>query len=216
METIIPRIIGLNGYKRSGKDTTGALIRRFYDNNTVKAVAFADRVKIFAARSLGYEGSGVDLVNLMNSLKEYGFVQEYTETNEKYVNGRDFICNVGDTGRRMFGLDFWVDQVLPKPLEHHPSRDVRMVQASKELDIMYPGIQVLVVTDVRYPNEAERVLRLGGEVWNVQRPGVVSDGKATEQPLDPSLITAHITNDSDLESLQERVGVLLGNEARLP
>ncbi len=33
------------------------------------------------------------------------------------------------------------------------------------------GLQLVVVDDVRFPNETELICRLGGEVWLLQRPG---------------------------------------------
>ena len=35
--------------------------------------------------------------------------------------------------------------------------------------------------DVRFPNEAEMIRRLGGELWLVDRPGVVYEGRSCER-----------------------------------
>lgn len=42
-----------------------------------------------------------------------------------------------------------------------------------------------VVTDVRFPNEAQRIVDLGGEVWRVTRPGVGPvNGHVSESAMD--------------------------------
>jgi hypothetical protein len=70
-------------------------------------------------------------------------------------------------------------------------------------------VDCVAITDLRYPNEAQRVLDLGGEVWEVVRPGLVSDGHASEQTLPRDLVTLTIENDSDVADLQLKVRTLL-------
>ena len=76
----------------------------------------------------------------------------------------------------------------------------------------YPDVDVLCVTDVRYPNEADRVHQLGGEVWQIVRPGLESDGHSSEIPLPAEKVDLSIFNGFEIETLYSTVEeVLAGN-----
>lgn len=190
------KLIGVNGFKRSGKDTTfraieGALFTR---NLPVARRAFADKLKIMAALALGLEGESLELIELMDEFKEVGYLNYGCRGNEEWgdISGRQYLQMFGDKARGVFGDTFWVDQVVPLD----PDR-------FKELWACEPGGHDLpfvgVITDLRYANEAERVLQLGGEVWEIIRPGLESDGHITERPLPRELVTHRFYNDSTLD-----------------
>ena len=66
----------------------------------------------------------------------------------------------------------------------------------------------IVITDVRFPNEADLITRLGGQVWRIVRPEYATTshcGHASEQQQDK--ITPRITliNDGTLEMLYEQI-----------
>lgn len=193
-------LIGINGLKTSGKDTTFGFIEELaYEKFKVaKRVAFADKLKIMAARALGYEGEPVELIALMDVFKDEGTVESYyydAETNAprgKTLTGREFLQIFGAKARDVFGDTFWIDQVLPRAGDYpeHALRD------------RYPDADYVCVTDVRYPNEAERVLDLGGVVLEIERPGLESDGHDTEKPLPSELVSHTIFNDGTLLNLR--------------
>jgi hypothetical protein len=49
------------------------------------------------------------------------------------------------------------------------------------------------------------VLRLGGETWEIVRPGLESDGHSSENPLPRELVTRVIVNDGTVDDLREKV-----------
>lgn len=65
---------------------------------------------------------------------------------------RRFLQDVGHNARIVFGTDFWIDQVLEKREEGYEEN--------------------IVVTDMRYPNEFERINWLGGWTVRINRPGL--------------------------------------------
>ena len=68
----------------------------------------------------------------------------------------------------------------------------------------------VVIDDVRFPNEAEMIRRLGGELWLVDRPGVVYEGDhASEGALADVVPDAVINNGGSLKQLREVVAALL-------
>jgi hypothetical protein len=68
----------------------------------------------------------------------------------------------------------------------------------------------VVIDDVRFPNEAEMIRRLGGELWLVDRPGTAYEGgHASEGALVDLMPDAVINNSGSLEDLQTIVHGLL-------
>jgi hypothetical protein len=206
------RLIGLNGFKTAGKDTCYELIAE-HSCGSVKRLAFADKMKIAAAKSIGYSGSDHELINIMNAFKQRGklaakpsyprlardgagWLPENIPSVE--MDGRTFLQNFGHFHREVFGDNFWVDLILPEAIEHTPGMTDEDHANVNRLRLLqrHPNVDKLVVTDVRYPNEAERILSLGGEVYEITRINVESDGHETEQPLDRSLVTAQLRNNS--------------------
>jgi hypothetical protein len=120
-------------------------------------------------------------------------------------SGREYLQWFGGHARTVFGDSFWVDQVLPTPSKA-TDKEWGNYKALKE---RYPGVDILCITDVRYPNEAQRVLDLDGEVWVVERPGLESDGHSSEEPLPVELTNLFIPNDGTLLDLQEKVEILI-------
>jgi hypothetical protein len=215
------RLIGLNGLKKSGKDTICEIIKRDYTRpgpeGRVERRAFADKLKIMAALALGFDREEGALIALMDSMKDRSTISVLYGDPETQVpfdrdeailhdlTGREYLQNFGNHARRVFGDSFWVDQVLPDgsaAFQHVWETVGRNTEGARNTGVL-PAIGV--ITDVRYPNEAFKVLQNGGEVWEVVRPGLVSDGHITEQPLDRALVTQTITNDGTLEDLARTV-----------
>jgi hypothetical protein len=172
-----------------------------------------------AAMALGFEGSEESLIARMDDAKErwifhikrevaYGVRGPAYEpvTN---LTGRQYLQNFGNHARAVFGDTFWIDQVLPAPHYSFDSLDretwLNPRENERNLKQRYPNVDVLCITDLRYENEAERIKLLGGVIWEVQRPGLTSDGHITEQPLPRELVDAEIINDSTLDVLEARV-----------
>ena len=139
-------IIGLSGRKGSGKDTVAAYLMK---EHGFERKAFADPLKQSVAALLGVEFSDIEkFKNDDDCVVDLGFQSD----NECISNltFRMFLQRYGTEAHRdIFGQDFWVDLTLP-------------VQG------FYPG-RAIVVTDVRFANEAARVRELGGLVVRVIR-----------------------------------------------
>jgi len=222
------RLIGINGFKRSGKGTVADLIEDCAPYGMIYQIGFADKLKRFAAATLGFgELSPQAQVALMDEFKITGqllidpdasaFQENRTPSGPRSaITGRQFLQEMGVRGRELFGDTFWIDQVLPRPLASEgatqmgPSLAVFVAEKHAELLAqMYPDVDIVAITDLRFENEAERVIALGGEVWEVKRPGTASDGHASEQPLPDELITVTIDNDGSLEDLRVKVEALV-------
>jgi hypothetical protein len=207
MGRILMQLIGINGFKGSGKDTVFEQIKlELADNGPVRRIAFADKLKCMAMLALGYEGTAAELIEAANLLKESGVVESrYFPTRSivsEYLSGREYLQRFGDHARQVFGESFWIDQILPEAPGYFLPNEIPNELALSE---RYPDTDYLVVTDVRYPNEAQRVRDLDGLVWEIKRPGVESDGHSSEKPLPEELVDLTILNDGPIEQLRRRV-----------
>jgi hypothetical protein len=173
----------------------------------VYEIGFADKLKILAAKILGHHIAPRDAIALMDEFKEFGVIthgmwdpSDARDHRAHMLSGREFLQNLGNEARNVLGDTLWIDLVLPRP-----ARATREGQDEQDniLNVrdMYPDVDIVAITDLRYENEAERVKALGGVIWEVVRPGLTSDGHASEQPLPRSLVDFTINNTSDLAHL---------------
>lgn len=203
-------LIGINGFKKAGKGATAEAVEKLYAGN-VLGVGFADKLKILAAKALGYTTlSDEDCIALMNQWKDTGWLEGGEVGGiapEVAISGRQYLQNLGNEARNVFGDTFWIDMVLPNPGAMEGWIGQPAVTAAMQL--RYPGVDCLCITDLRYQNEAERVKALGGVVWEVVRPGLESDGHDSEQVLPRELIDLVIQNDGTLDDLEAEVEAAL-------
>lgn len=182
-------LIGLSGRAGSGKDQSYEYVREWAESKglPVRRDGFADRLKLSAALALGYQGSLEECVAICNEIKQEGWRIEVVEPSGDvhFISGREYLQFYGtEAHREVFAPDFWVSVVM---------------------DRYEPG-EVLVVTDVRFPNEAEAIRSAGGQVWQLVRPDFRLDSAhASEIPLPPELIDRTIANDRTLRKLRKQV-----------
>ncbi len=138
MSIELPRIVGLCGRKGSGKDTAAAVLTaRGYEN-----VKFAGGLKTMLRALLSYQGYGVWEIDEMIE----GSLKETTMDTLAGKDPRYAMQTLGsEWGRKLMGEDFWVETAISR---------------MKKFDRV-------VVTDVRFPNEAEAIEKLGGIIVGV-------------------------------------------------
>ena len=76
-------------------------------------------------------------------------------------------------------------------------------------ELIAQGVSRIVVTDVRFPNEAYKIRDIGGEIWRIERPGAGSltgSDDESETALDQWPYDVVLYNDSDLSELARKVG----------
>lgn len=145
-------IIGLAGFKRTGKDTFAS----YFPSNFTR-MAFAEPLKQAAA--IIYD---VPITVFEDELKD--------ATNEKWgITHRDMLINVGQKMREI-DPDHWVRLMKMRIMSDF--------QRYRQLSITD---QHILITDVRQPNELQMIEHLGGAVYLVQRKGVVWNGHPTEK-----------------------------------
>lgn len=208
------RLIGLNARARAGKDTAFEVIFRAARAHDKKAqrVAFADKLKLSAARSVGFDPKdAAEAVAICNKIKEGGHVNTVYYDPEKLnprgasITGREFLQRYGtESHRDVFGDDFWIDALLPRPSGASVDGE-----DERALRVRFPDTDVVVVTDIRFENEARRIRGLGGEVWYIDADARLGELPAyahvSERPLPERLIDRTLYNNCDLLTFQKAV-----------
>lgn len=160
-------IVGVIGKKRAGKDTFG---KALIEAHGFTRVAFADplRQALLALDPLvGISGTIERLRKLEPGLQASTYVRLRKlidvvgwEIAKDYVpEVRRLLERFGTDSIRSLDDDFWVRMAVEK------------IQATDG---------PVVVTDVRFPNEADRIRELGGSIVRVIRPDQVVDAGAHE------------------------------------
>ncbi|MFF7361070.1 hypothetical protein [Streptomyces sp. NPDC008125] len=180
--------IGLIGHAQAGKDSVAGRLHQRYG---YQRVAFADRVRAAALRTdpLIPTSYGVH-TRLSTLVRAVGW--DYAKTT--YPEVRRILQTVGQTVRDT-DPEFWVRAARPA------------ISAAHEL-----GLPV-VVSDVRYANEARWLLDNGFSLIRVTRPGAGLSGDAgrheSETELDSWATDLTIGNTGSLEDLNAIVDSLL-------
>jgi hypothetical protein len=219
----VPYLIGLNGRRGSGKNTAAEFISEWASRRdlTTRSRGFADKLKHSALTALGFQVTEQDAIVLADELKTLGEVSTIIPNQSVYyaIEGRKFLQLFGTEAHRdIFGDNFWVDALLP----HGLSRFDQNVPAwydnftYKVDENSYDYVDIACVTDVRFPNEAQRILNLGGQVWEIDRPlDEERDDHASEKPLPRELITLTIPNFEGIEEFESNVHAVCTGELHM-
>ena len=87
------RLIGITGFKRSGKDSTYLAIRDLNPTMNVKRIGFADKLKELGGGAFGYKHIAIEK---MDEAKESWTVALFDEEGKiKDLSGRAYLQNLG-------------------------------------------------------------------------------------------------------------------------
>ena len=185
------RLIGIVGYAQHGKDSVG---RMLVEGHGFTRYAFADQLKSMAfvlnpiVQTYVFPKHPERLQTLV-SLLGWDKAKEIAEV-------RRFLQVLGtEAVRDHLGENSWVD-ALGKKLKD----DGAWAWDSEEDQNEWWWTKNVVVTDVRFPNEAEWIREMEGELWRVKRvvretisirDGANPGREETEVPFDNGLGTDH-------------------------
>lgn len=92
--------------------------------------------------------------------------------------------------------------------------DLWITIAFRRIDEILDGGRSVVVTDVRFPNEAEAIRERGGVVWRITRPvtslSASTAAHASEAGIPDALVDAVLPNAGSLAFLAARVDAAIG------
>lgn len=184
-----PNIIGLTGYAQHGKNTASLAL----EDIGYRPLAFADQLRKLAAIVNPIIHSVPDVpAGEWNYVRYAGMVETLGyESAKQHPEVRRILQDLGTGVRDVIGQDAWVAALRQKVL---------------------PGVRY-VITDVRFPNEAEAITDMGGEVWRVTRPNFdngLGTGHPSEAHIDSLPVAMTLVNDGTTEDLQNLVRQCLG------
>lgn len=231
-------IIGINGYIGSGKDTVGSIIQylKEYPNSknqtdgknrsynsyvmdlgmghqpTWEIKKFAEKLKQIASLLTGIPREKFE----DQKFKQMYMSEEWDNPNPViYENGnkawmpmtyREFLQKLGTEGiRNGVHPNAWVNALFAdytlQDYEYHGQANGQPV---------YPN---WIITDCRFPNEAQAVKERGGIVIRIDRFKIAEEGNKNLHPSETSLddwnFDYRISNNSTIENLIEKVREML-------
>jgi hypothetical protein len=179
-------LIGLSGYGGAGKDVVASVL---VSERGFERRAFADpmREALYRLDPL-VPGPGLHDERLRWLVDTFGWDQ----TKRRFPEVRRLLQMFGvECGRDLHGPDCWVNITLAD----------------------LPETSV-VISDVRFPNEADRIRSLGGTVWRISRPGVGPvNAHLSDRMLDDWPFDHHLINDGTVGDL-ERAALELSDSLR--
>lgn len=168
-----PLLIGLTGYAGSGKDTVRSILEHKHD---LDGLAFADPIRDMLTALFESCGVKTDWMTERH-LKE----EPIPEIGASY---RQMAQQLGTEWGRNIHPDFWLKIAAAK---------IAMYQHYET-----PGV---VISDVRFPNEAEWIKAQGGHIWRILRPGVepvrahASEALIADLPWDYTILNNRTIDD---------------------
>lgn len=199
-------IIGLSGYARSGKDEAAKVLVEKYG---FVRVAFADKLRDFlyalnppvshtrwvksqSGRTFATKNPGGEEVLLQDVIDEYGWDGYKATPYSKEI--RRQLQRLGtEAGRNTLWDSIWIDAAFA---------DV-------------PEGKSIVITDCRFPNEAQAIKERGGNVVRVERDGVGpakgADGliHPSETSLDDWDFDYYLPNNGTLEGYHQTLDIFM-------
>lgn len=175
-------VVGVSGYARSGKDTIGSMM---VEDFGFRRVSFAGPLKEAVYR--------LDPIISASGLRCQHVVDDmgWDDAKDMYPEVRALLQRMGtEVGRDLFDANFWVNLALK--------------------DIKENGGNV-VITDCRFPNEAEAIRKIGGRLWRVERPDTKPvNAHPSETALDSEKFDWTIINNGTLDDLRRMVKFRMG------
>lgn len=177
-------IIAISGYARSGKDTIADILT----NIGFQKIAFADKLReaLYALNPI------ISFDNISNQPIRYNEIVNligYERAKTLYPEIRNLLQKLStQVGRDILDEDIWINLLTSKLTKNNN----------------------WVITDCRFPNEAEAIKNHGGHIWKVIRPDVNAvNSHISEHALKQFSFDQVIVNDGTIEDLADKVYSLL-------
>ena len=180
-------LLAFSGFKGSGKDTAARVL---IDEYGFTKIAFADALReaLLVLNPIITLNDGQVITSLSTVVTGVGW--DFAKNN--YPEVRRLMQVFGtEVGRSFFGDNVWID-ILAKRYPAISDDDTRYV-----------------ITDCRFENECEFVQQVNGTILWIDRPGLSSDGHASESAVPLHYAEALLYNDETIEELEEDVRFFL-------
>ena len=187
-------IVGITGFKRSGKSTTAEILA---DDYGFQIIELTDKLK---AVLLGGNPWVTPKLRLKDVIREYG----WELAKDTFPEVRRLMQDFASEGvRDNLGEDTWLD-AWQKSLP----RDSTTVQSfGGEVVSEMHRYGHATTANVRFPNEVARIHSIGGVIWKVTRPGYMTttDKHRSETQTANLLVDDFINNNGTVDDLRRTV-----------
>jgi len=181
-----PTLIGISGKIGSGKDTVGSILQDYSDSD-YQIKKFAGKLKEIAALLIGCNVSDFE----DREFKEAKLGEEWDD-----LTPRKLLQLLGtEAGRQIIHPNIWVNALFADYGE----------RIFNDGGWEYPN---WIITDVRFPNEAQAIRDRGGIMIRIERPGCESHcggQHASETALDTYDFDYVIDNEGNIDELIEKI-----------
>jgi hypothetical protein len=187
-------IIGINGYAGSGKDTVGTILQQIDKDSHWEIKKWAGKLKQVAELLTGIPVEKFE----DQEFKKTNLGKQWNDRINNPMSVRDFLQKLGTEGLRD-GLhtNTWVNALMA---------DYKCVPADRAPNGW--DCNNWIITDTRFPNEAQSIKDAGGIIIRVTRPGI---GPVNDHPSETGLnqwnFDYEIQNDGTLENLINSVKI---------
>lgn len=185
-------IVGLGHVARVGKDTAANALCR---DLGYRRIGFADKLKELAMAVDPLITASTQRVNVQVGHGRLAWTVKglgWDTTKDTYPEAREILQRLGAGARDIFGENFWIDQAL---------------------NGVHPEARV-VISDVRFKNEAAAIRERGGILIKIDRPGRIAAGHVSEVDLIDFDWDEVIINDGSVHELDVKVVELV--RSKLP
>jgi hypothetical protein len=210
-------IIGISGYSGSGKDLVGTIIQEI-SLNKWHIKKWAGKLKTIASILTGIPVENFEDQEFKKTLlgPEWGTVKDIPLNGvpvfadiqfNSLMTVRDFLQKLGtDAIRDSLHENTWVNATMIDYKKESSECGISKIGTIVNC-VDYPN---WIITDTRFPNEAEAIKKAGGIVIRINRPGVQPiNPHPSETSLDDWSFDAVINNDGDVSDIVHKVGLLL-------
>lgn len=192
----LPRIVGLTGYARHGKDSVAEVLVKYGYERYALADSMKQALLVLDPYVIGNpdeKGKAEGPDGFWRPIRLSKLVRHKRwEGAKKEPEVRRLLQVFGtEVGRSMLGEDVWIEALVKSVPNFYSDHGPRVV-----------------ISDVRFLNEARFIRRCRGEVWKVVRPDFdngVGVTHSSEREIAQIREDELFTNDLDLEYLQGSV-----------
>lgn len=175
-------IIGLTGKKFHGKDTAANIIAKYSTSNVIR-LSFAQPIK-----------QALSFIHVIPM--DYFNDPDLKEKPLPDWNGRtprELAQWLGtDIYRNMFDRNIWIKNMELRIKKY----------LNSEMDTL------ILITDVRFEDEAEFVKNIGGNIWKIDRSQIIpisSDFHESEDGISDNMVDIFFDNNRDIGFLEEQI-----------
>jgi hypothetical protein len=176
-----PKLIGIAGKKRSGKDTAAREIKSLLSPMRIDVVRFADPLKEFCSKIFGWTLESLD--GPQKEMPDPYWARE----GRPALSRREAMKRLGTEFGRECHPDVWIRFALLQTDLLLSGNHVQAVEGMGHgLDYQTrQAAQLVLITDVRFLNEARAIKAAGGLVVRLHRPQTETpDSHISEAELD--------------------------------